>query len=69
MGLFFKRCAARILPRSFIVAATVGIVVFLNVPSADAKLGSAADVEEISALSSHQPHCAATDGNCWWSGT
>ena len=30
---------------------------------------SAADVEKISALSSHQPHYAATDGNCWWSGT
>ena len=39
MVLFFKRCAARILPRSFIVAATVGIVVFLNVSFADAKLG------------------------------
>jgi hypothetical protein len=39
MVLFFKRCAARIVPRPFIVAATVGIVVFLNVPFADAKLG------------------------------
>jgi hypothetical protein len=39
MVLFLKRCAAGILPQSLIVAATVGIVVFLNAPFADAKLG------------------------------
>ena len=39
MVLLFKRCAAGIFARSFIVAATVGAVVFLNVPFADAKLG------------------------------
>ncbi|HKN58717.1 MAG TPA: hypothetical protein VJV97_07675 [Gemmatimonadaceae bacterium] len=60
MMLFFKRCAARILPRSFIVAATVGIVVFLNVSFADAKLGFGEGCGNICAFQS--PAALRSDG-------